>query len=62
MLDSAKGDFQMIILLPLLVALIGVMLYAVSNTKLAEIGRIMFFCGLLAFLLSYHGQAITVVR
>jgi Na+/phosphate symporter len=52
----------MIILLPLLVALIGVVLYAVSNTKLAEIGRVMFFCGLLAFLLSYHGQAITVVR
>jgi hypothetical protein len=42
----------MIILLPLLVALVGVLMYALSaNPKLVEIGRIMFFAGLLAFLL-----------
>jgi hypothetical protein len=41
----------MIILLPLLVALIGVLMYALStNPKLVEIGRMMFWCGLLAFL------------
>lgn len=35
-----------------LVALIGVLMYALcTNGKLAEIGRIMFWTGLLAFLL-----------
>lgn len=53
----------MIILLPLLVSLIGVLMYALcANPKLSEIGRLMFSCGLLAFLLIYHGQAITVVK
>jgi len=43
----------MLIYLSLLVALVGVLMYALcSNAKLAEIGRIAFFCGLLAFLLS----------
>ena len=42
----------MIILLPLLVALVGVLMYALStNPKLVEIGRMMFWTGLLAFLL-----------
>lgn len=46
----------MIIFLPLLVALIGVLMYALSaNQKLAEIGRIAFFCGLLAFLMGAKG-------
>jgi hypothetical protein len=53
----------MIILLPLLVSLIGVLMYVLcANPKLSEIGRLMFACGLLAFLLVYHGQPITVVR
>lgn len=43
----------MIIFLSLLIALVGVLMYALSaNPKLQEIGRIMFFSGLLAFLLS----------
>lgn len=42
----------MIIYLPLLVALIGVLMYALCvNGKLVEIGRIMLWTGLLAFLL-----------
>jgi Na+/phosphate symporter len=42
----------MVIGLTLLVALIGVLMYALcANPKLTEVGRIMFFCGLLAFLL-----------
>jgi hypothetical protein len=54
---------MMIILLPLLVAIIGVLMYALcANPKLAEVGRLMFACGLLAFLLVYHGQPIAVVR
>lgn len=43
----------MTIYLPLLVAVIGVLIYALcTNPKLAEIGRLMFGCGLLAFLLA----------
>jgi len=43
----------MVIYLSLLVCLVGVLMYALSaNGKLVEIGRIAFFAGLLAFLLS----------
>jgi len=50
----------MIIYLPLLVALIGVLMYALcTNPKLSEIGRIMFWTGLLAFLL--HADALLKV-
>lgn len=44
----------MIIFLPLLVAVIGLLMYALcSNPKLQEVGRIMFFCGTFVCLL--HG-------
>lgn len=47
----------------LLISLVGLVVYAVStNPKLSEIGRILFWTGMLAFLLGYHGQAITVVK
>jgi len=53
----------MIIGLTLLVALVGVLMYALcTNPKLAEIGRIMFFCGLLAFLLGAAPEVIKLVR
>jgi len=52
----------MTIVLPLLIALIGVLMYALSaNPKLNEVGRIMFFCGLLAFLLTGGAEAIRVL-
>lgn len=52
----------MIIYLPLLFALIGVLMYALcANVKLAEIGRILFWTGMLAFLLS-SGKLLTVLR
>ncbi len=42
----------MVIYLSLLVALVGVLMYAfAANPKLVRVGEIMFFCGLLAFLL-----------
>lgn len=42
----------MTIVLTLLVALIGLLMYVLaSNPKVVEIGRIMFWTGLLAFLL-----------
>ena len=52
----------MVVYLSLLVALVGVLMYALlGNPKLAEIGRIAFFCGLLAFLLQVQ-HTVTVVR
>ena len=43
----------MIILLPLLFALVGLLMFVMAhqNPDVKEVGRIMFFCGLLAFLL-----------
>jgi len=53
----------MVIGLTLLVALAGVLMYAFStNPKLQEIGRIMFFSGLLAFLLGGAARLIEVVK
>jgi Na+/phosphate symporter len=40
----------MIILLPLLVALGGLLLYGFGKDKLVEVGRLMFFAGLLVTL------------
>lgn len=52
----------MIIYLSLLVALIGVLMYALCvNPKLAEIGRLMFACGVLAFLLVAPGHELGIV-
>lgn len=52
----------MIVFFPLLVALIGVLMYALSaNPKLVEIGRIMFWTGLLAFLLSFGEHSISLL-
>jgi Na+/phosphate symporter len=53
----------MIIGLTLLVALIGVLMYALcANPKLQEIGRIMFFAGLLAFLLGAGPEVIRLTK
>lgn len=42
----------MVIVLPLLVCIIGLLMYALaSNPKVVEIGRMMFWVGLLACLL-----------
>lgn len=52
----------MIVFFPLLVALIGVLMYALSaNPKLVEIGRIMFWTGLLAFLLNFGEHSISLL-
>lgn len=53
----------MIIAISLLVALVGVLMYALStNGKLVEIGRIMFWTGLLAFLLRFSGLPFAITR
>lgn len=47
--------------IPALFALVGVLLYAFAgNGKAQEIGRIMFFAGLLAALLGTHGGSVHV--
>ena len=52
----------MIILVPLLIAIIGFLLYVLaSNPKFSEIGRIMFFTGLLATLLKTGPAAISIL-
>jgi hypothetical protein len=53
-----------IIYLSLLVALVGVLMYALCvNPKLQEIGRLSFFAGLLAFLLMVaSGHPITFLH
>lgn len=49
----------MIIFLPLLVALIGLLMYILAgNPKIQELGRLMFFAGVLAFLLVGGGPAV----
>jgi hypothetical protein len=53
----------MVIYLSLLVALVGVLMYALStNGKLVEIGRICFWTGLLAFLLRMTGPSVGILR
>ena len=52
----------MIILVPLLIAIIGLLLYVLaSNAKYSEIGRIMFWTGLLATLLKTGPAAISIL-
>ena len=52
----------MVILLPLLVCIVGLLMYALStNPKLAEIGRIMFWVGLLVSLWG-TGGAVEALR
>ena len=52
----------MLIAFALLVALIGVLMYALcANGKLIEIGRLMFACGLLAFLLQGAQKLLKII-
>jgi Na+/phosphate symporter len=49
----------MTIYIPLLVAIIGALCYALSsNSKVAEMGRISFFAGLLVTLLQVQGHVL----
>jgi hypothetical protein len=51
----------MIIMIQLLAALAGILMYALcANPKLAEIGRILFFAGILTFLLN-ASQVISIL-
>ncbi len=49
----------MVVFLSILVALVGILMFALcDNAKLSEIGKISFFCGLLAFLLQVSPKMI----
>lgn len=53
----------MVIYFSLLVSIIGLLMYALaSNPKLVEVGRIMFWTGLLAFLLTGLGPMVSVIH
>ena len=53
---------HMVIYLSLLVCIVGVLMYALSaNPKVAELGRISYFAGLLAFLLVVAGAHVLPV-
>lgn len=53
----------MIIYFSLLVCVIGLLMYALcTNPKLAEIGRLAYFAGLLAFLLNSVGPLLNVLH
>ncbi len=53
----------MVIYLSLLVALVGMLAFALSaSPKIAELGRLSFACGLLAFLLRMTGPSIGILR
>lgn len=48
--------------LSLIVAVVGLVLYAISNNpKVSEIGRICFWTGLLAFLLANGGSVVGIL-
>ena len=60
--DSQWYFSRMIIFLSLLVALVGVLVYALSaNAKVAEIGRLAYAVGLLAFLLVFRSDALRLL-
>jgi hypothetical protein len=51
----------MVVWLPVLVGLIGLLMYALStNGKVQEIGRIMFFCGCFVWLLQQTPHSVTL--
>ena len=50
---------MMIAVWPLVIAIAGALVYALSNnTKAAELGRIMFFCGLFWLVYSLVGHSL----
>jgi hypothetical protein len=53
----------MIVYLSLLIAIIGLITYALAaNPKAAEIGRITYFAGLLAFLLTSADRLLSALK
>lgn len=54
---------MIIVVLPLLVALIGLLMFVLCvNGKLVRIGEILFACGILAFLIGGGHEAMTLMH
>lgn len=52
---------MLIAIIPLIVLIVGLLMYALAaNPKIQEIGRIMFFCGLLALCLAFSRQTLSI--
>lgn len=47
---------------PILVMLIGLLLYLLGNAKTSELGRILFFCGALVLTFSFAGKTVGLLR
>lgn len=43
---------------PLAVAVIGLMVYALCGPKMAEVGRLAFFCGLIVLVFQLAGRTV----
>jgi len=51
-----------ILILPLLVCILGMLIYALAaNAKVAELGRLAFGCGLLVTLFAFAGHAVRLL-
>jgi len=51
----------MVIWLPLLVSIVGLVVFSIStNGKAQTLGRDCFWCGLLAFLLDFGGRVVSL--
>ncbi len=48
----------MIVYIPLIVALIGLLIFALTNGKAAEAGKLAYFAGLLVTLLGLAGRVV----
>lgn len=46
----------MLIYVPLLIALIGLLVYVLANNKAQELGRIMFLCGVMVTCYQFAGK------
>lgn len=54
---------MLIAYVPLLVAVIGLLLYILaSNAKVQELGRLMFFAGILVLALSLAGKTVHLLK
>lgn len=54
---------MLIAIVPLLMIVVGVLVYALSaNPKVSEIGRLTLFAGLLAFALAFSGHVVSLGR
>ncbi len=52
---------MMIALVPLFVAIVGLLMWLLAaNAKVAEIGKIMFFCGLMALMFSTAHESVRI--